>query len=419
MGRGSRWLIAGMAAFSAPAAAQLYSAFADYDVPVYCGIQSTGGWVTTLGVARAPDTGDATLYRELLARTARDALRAQGHAIEGVPNCFFDDPSLPRSSFNRPIDALRAQWQEEARILGNPRSLARLDLPEPVDPATRPRPTPLPGARQRRTIGGPGPAAAIAPPRAVLAPAAAAALLPRAQGEVAPGGDDSVGVQALNNSILAQHAAIEAEARRRREQFAEERRRHAAVVAAAAERDRLYQQEVARLRAAEEQYRRDLAAHEALVRGQSGSRRPPPQQQQPAQAVRSAEPPPASQAAPARQAEWREAVTVCALDASDPQSRFGNWRCVGPGRANYVKVGTETGALDPRALASLGEACGAAPATIRDLGTVGTYRAFGCGYALDPAGAAQADPATRFGLGDIPGRLAYRCPGPDPACQVR
>ncbi len=178
MGKRLLLLIACLLAMPAsPASAQLFSLFTDRDVPVYCGNVSGLSWVTTLSIARAPDTNDPLVYREMLARTARDALRAQGHAVDALPSCFFDDPALPRSNFNRPADHLQAQWQEESRTYGGARAVARLDVPVPVDPQTRPRPVPLAGAIYRRMI-----AEAAAP---VLEPEGRREILPPAVSRLA------------------------------------------------------------------------------------------------------------------------------------------------------------------------------------------------------------------------------------------
>ncbi|WP_114227701.1 MULTISPECIES: hypothetical protein [Sphingomonas] len=66
----------------------------------------------------------------------------------------------------------------------------------------------------------------------------------------------------------------------------------------------------------------------------------------------------------------------------------------------------------PVSLAQIGLACGVNKEQVRDLGLVGGYRVFGCGFGLHPTGGygLQTDQAAKHGLSYIPGRIVYRCP---------
>lgn len=119
-------------------------------------------------------------------------------------------------------------------------------------------------------------------------------------------------------------------------------------------------------------------------------------------------------------ADWREAVTVCELNAQDPQSKFGNWRCEGPLQFTYAKLGNG-GQSDLKAMASVSDACGGKVESVRDLAMVGGYRVFGCSFGLHPKSEQRlaADKAVKFGLAYIPGRIIYRCPTYVSYCRTR
>jgi len=155
-------------------------------------------------------------------------------------------------------------------------------------------------------------------------------------------------------------------------------------------------QQVAAAERAKRQYEQDLAAHEAQAR-----------QMRTKQAREAL-------------ADWPEAVTVCELNAQNPQAKFGNWKCEGPLQFDYAKLGNP-GQMDPKALFNVSNACGGKVESVRDLGTVGGYRVFGCSYGMHPNKAQRLsnDTAEKFGLSYIPGRITYRCPAWQSSCRVR
>ena len=119
-------------------------------------------------------------------------------------------------------------------------------------------------------------------------------------------------------------------------------------------------------------------------------------------------------------ADWPEAVTVCELNAQDPQSKFGNWRCEGPLQFTYAKLGNG-GQSDIKAMANVSDACGGKVESVRDLAMVGGYRVFGCSFGLHPKAEQRlaTDKAAKFGLAYIPGRIIYRCPTYVSYCRTR
>ncbi|WP_308238168.1 PDZ domain-containing protein [Phenylobacterium sp. J367] len=93
-----------------------------------------------------------------------------------------------------------------------------------------------------------------------------------------------------------------------------------------------------------------------------------------------------------------EGVTLCELKG--PQAQFKNWRCEGPLQMNYVNF--EKANWTSAMLSTCG---GKGP--VRDLGTAGGYRAFGCGHAIDAA--FHKDVPALFGVEYVAGRISYRC----------
>lgn len=162
--------------------------------------------------------------------------------------------------------------------------------------------------------------------------------------------------------------------------------------------DQDYQRRLADAQAAQQRYREELAQHQRLVQALE------------TQADRNAK------------VDWKEAVTVCGFHADDGQSKFGNWRCEGALQMTYAKLGTEgLSAPTGGALTAISEACGSRRESIRDLGMVGGYRVFGCGWGLHPDSGRNSlyrDQAPRFGLTYIPGRNTYRCPRWKSSCRT-
>jgi len=155
-------------------------------------------------------------------------------------------------------------------------------------------------------------------------------------------------------------------------------------------------QQVAAADRTKRQYEQELAAHQAQVKEM--------RTKQDRQAL----------------ADWPEAVAVCELNAQNPQSKFGNWRCEGPLQFTYAKLGNG-GQSDVKAMASVSDACGGKVESVRDLAMVGGYRVFGCSFGLHPNPAQRLanDKAAKFGLTYIPGRVTYRCPTHVSYCRTR
>ena len=106
--------------------------------------------------------------------------------------------------------------------------------------------------------------------------------------------------------------------------------------------------------------------------------------------------------------DWKESVTLC--EKTGPQAQFGNWRCTGSLQMNYVNF------ENPYWVSALDKTCGG-PRNKRDLGMVGGYRAFGCGFGLPPS--STDDIPARFGVGYVPGRITFRCPRSASSCDRR
>lgn len=105
---------------------------------------------------------------------------------------------------------------------------------------------------------------------------------------------------------------------------------------------------------------------------------------------------------------WWESVTLCELDANNGQSKFGNWTCRGSLQMNYVNF------EKPNWQHALMLTCGT-DRPLRDLGTAGGYRAFGCGHPLSPT--STDDIPKRYGVSYVPGRISYRCPTGRQSCR--
>ena len=99
-----------------------------------------------------------------------------------------------------------------------------------------------------------------------------------------------------------------------------------------------------------------------------------------------------------RPIEMLEAVVLC--EAPPTGSRA--WGCRGP--LQYMPAVLDT----PQADVPLSQACGSN--SVRSLGLVGGYRAFGCGFGINPGpyGAFEDIPA-RYGMSFIPGRMRFHC----------
>lgn len=123
-----------------------------------------------------------------------------------------------------------------------------------------------------------------------------------------------------------------------------------------------------------------------------------------------------------RLADFPEALSVCLFDTDDPQSKFRNWTCVGPLQFNYAKLDGSAGqGASPGAIGAIASTCGGKSEDVRDLGTSGPYRVFGCSFGInpDPKVRRSLDAAQRFGLDYVDGRQLFRCPSSKSSCRTR
>lgn len=111
-------------------------------------------------------------------------------------------------------------------------------------------------------------------------------------------------------------------------------------------------------------------------------------------------------AAPAKLPEgkigFREGIVLCEKRPAPSKE----WRCPGPLQVTYANLDDL-----PRAMVSLGEACGSSK-SIRDLGMVSGYRAFGCGFGIHPTARdypGNTDVPAQLGVNYIPDRGTYYC----------
>lgn len=153
--------------------------------------------------------------------------------------------------------------------------------------------------------------------------------------------------------------------------------------------NRLVQQEQARA----EQLRRErearVAEEQRLAQQEAAARR-----QREEDARRRAE------AERNRPVDWAEGVVLC-----EPRQNSQEWRCTGPLQMNILKLDT------PNTYAQLGLACGSSNG-IREIGPVGSYRAFGCGFGIHPTATnypGNRDVPKEFGV-FVSDRRVFRCP---------
>lgn len=107
----------------------------------------------------------------------------------------------------------------------------------------------------------------------------------------------------------------------------------------------------------------------------------------------------------ARPIAMKEGVALCW------RLRGSQWRCDGPLQSTQGEIDGDREAV--------AKACGAD--TIRDLGTVRSYRVFGCGFGINPGSGAPGnlDVPAMFGI-TVPGRATFRCPPSTTAyCRTR
>ena len=107
--------------------------------------------------------------------------------------------------------------------------------------------------------------------------------------------------------------------------------------------------------------------------------------------------------APDEKVEFKEGVVLCQKRPAPSKE----WRCPGPLQVTYANLDNLA-----KALVSLGEACGSSK-SIRDLGMVSGYRAFGCGFGIHPTARdypGNTDVPALLGVGYVPGRASFYCP---------
>lgn len=165
--------------------------------------------------------------------------------------------------------------------------------------------------------------------------------------------------------VSAQPSGTQADAERARR--AEEQRRVAEDIARRDAQERQRVAEADRQRREAEVARQRQVEEAAEQRRQEEARRPVP---------------------------FREGVVLC--------SRSGNeWRCDGPLQVTYGNIDASTAAID--------SACGANSS--RSLGAAGGYRAYGCGFGINPSSSYPGNRDVAAALGVVVGgRQTYYCP---------
>jgi hypothetical protein len=97
--------------------------------------------------------------------------------------------------------------------------------------------------------------------------------------------------------------------------------------------------------------------------------------------------------------EWLEGIVVCPAK----EGFLGSTKCFGPQQMTMASLSSKY---------EIGHACGTGSTTgVRDMGTVGGNRIFGCMYGINPTldRSPHVDQAARFGI-TVPNRRVYRCP---------
>lgn len=100
--------------------------------------------------------------------------------------------------------------------------------------------------------------------------------------------------------------------------------------------------------------------------------------------------------------EFKEGIVLC----NQPNPSLASFSCKGPLQNVSTKLDV------PEATVALGQACGS-DRSIRDLGMVKGFRAFGCGFGIHPTARdypGNTDVPAQLGVDYIPGRGAYFCP---------
>lgn len=209
--------------------------------------------------------------------------------------------------------------------------------------------------------------------------------------------------EALNARIEARNDAVEAENKRAKDQYDQAMAANRAQHDTFARDKARHEADLQRVRLAEADYARKMEEHRRILAMTEGQRRAENNRMREQEAKRRD----AERAAAEAKAvmPWLEAVTLCQLSPSDPQSKLGNWRCVGPLQSTHAKLDT------PQAALPLAQACGLKSGDVRELGVTGAYRAFGCGFGTNPNPSASFhdDVPRKLGVSFVPGRAVFRC----------
>lgn len=185
--------------------------------------------------------------------------------------------------------------------------------------------------------------------------------------------------KAAYEARLAEHKRQLAE---RERLIAEAAAKHAANKAAAEANHAKHERELAEHRETVAQMERDAAAIRAEWAMRAAGQEPGKEDDKPV--------------------EFKEGVVLC----QQPSPSSKSFNCQGP----LQNVSTPLD--EARAQTALGQACGS-DRSIRDLGMVKGYRAFGCGFGIHPTARdypGNADVPARLGIDFIPGRGKYFCP---------
>lgn len=99
---------------------------------------------------------------------------------------------------------------------------------------------------------------------------------------------------------------------------------------------------------------------------------------------------------------FKEGVVLCERMSAESRT----WRCYGPLQTTFAELDTQS------AKVPLGQACGS-DRSIRELGTVSGYRAYGCGFGIHPTARdypGNIDVPAQLGVSYVPGRVEFHCP---------
>ena len=215
--------------------------------------------------------------------------------------------------------------------------------------------------------------------------------------------------EALNDEISRKNAALLEENRVRRQQFADAQASHQRQVEAADRARREHEAAVERSRQSAAEYQRNLDSYERALRVGRFTKPETEANIKIAEAQRQAAKAEEDRLATLRREadernrpiEFKEGIVLC----EQPGSGARNWRCHGPLQTTYGELDTQSGKV------ALAQACGTDQA-IRDLGTTGSYRVFGCGFGIHPTAVdypGNLDIPARLGV-SVEGRSTFECP---------